>query len=54
VPFAWVSADEAYGQVKYLRVWLEQHDCPYVLATKCNDTHIPADAGLGLADPAPP
>src|SRR5579884_343920 len=26
VPFRWVSADEAYGQVKYLRVWLEEHD----------------------------
>ncbi len=22
VPFCWVTADEAYGQVKYLRVWL--------------------------------
>jgi hypothetical protein len=22
-PFAWVTADEAYGQAKYLRVWLE-------------------------------
>jgi hypothetical protein len=30
VAFAWVTADEAYGQVKYLRVWLEQHDAPYV------------------------
>ena len=27
VPFGWVTADEAYGQVKYLRVWLEGHDC---------------------------
>jgi SRSO17 transposase len=40
VPFSWVTADEAYGQVKYLRVWLEQHDAAYVLATKCNDTLI--------------
>src|SRR5689334_19746370 len=23
VPFAWITADEAYGQVKYLRLWLE-------------------------------
>ena len=38
VPFGWVTADEAYGQVKYLRVWLEQHDVAHVLATKCNDT----------------
>ncbi len=26
VPFAWVTADEACGQVKYLRVWLEDPD----------------------------
>jgi SRSO17 transposase len=38
VPFAWVTADEAYGQVKYLRGWLEERDLAYVLATKCNDT----------------
>jgi hypothetical protein len=23
VPFSWVTADEAHGQVTYLRVWLE-------------------------------
>ena len=40
VPFAWVTADEAYGQVKYLRFWLEQHDAGYVLATKRNDTLV--------------
>jgi SRSO17 transposase len=40
VPFAWVTADEAYGQVKYLRVWLEERDAAYVLATKRNDTMI--------------
>jgi SRSO17 transposase len=37
VPFSWVTADEAYGQVKYLRVWLEEHDAAYVLSTKVND-----------------
>ena len=26
VSFSWMTADEAYGQVKYLRVWLEQYD----------------------------
>jgi SRSO17 transposase len=31
VPFAWVTADEAYGQVKYLRVWLETHDAAHVV-----------------------
>jgi len=50
VPFGWVTADEAYGQVKYLRVWLEQHDAPYVLATKCNDTLITTDAGQCRAE----
>ena len=32
VPFAWVTADEAYGQVKYLRVWLGEHAIADVLA----------------------
>jgi SRSO17 transposase len=26
VLFGWVTADEAYGQAKYLRVWLEERD----------------------------
>jgi SRSO17 transposase len=50
VPFSWVTADEAYGQVKYLRVWLEQHDAPYVLATKRNDTLITAGPDFGFAE----
>jgi hypothetical protein len=45
VAFGWVTADEAYGQVKYFRVWLEAHDAAYVLATKRNDTLITA-AGI--------
>jgi SRSO17 transposase len=49
VPFSWVTADEAYGQVKYLRVWLEQHDISYVLATRCNDD-VTTSAGTGRAD----
>jgi hypothetical protein len=40
VPFAWVTADEAYGQVNHLRFWLEQRGVGYVLATKVNDTVI--------------
>lgn len=40
VPFAWVTADEAYGQVKHLRVWLEERRVAYVLATKVNDTVV--------------
>jgi hypothetical protein len=50
VAFSWGTADEAYGQVKYLRVWLEQHDAPYALATKCNDTLITSDAGERRAE----
>jgi SRSO17 transposase len=41
IPFRWLTADEAYGQVKYLRVWLEERDVFHVLATKRNDT-VPA------------
>ncbi|WSL80493.1 IS701 family transposase [Kitasatospora sp. NBC_01266] len=40
VPFAWVTADEAYGQVKHLRSWLEERGVAHVLATKVNDTVI--------------
>jgi SRSO17 transposase len=45
VPFGWVTADEAYGQVKYLRVWLEEHDTAYVLATRRNDDAYNIDSG---------
>ena len=50
VPFSWVTADEAYGQVKYLRVWLEQRDVAYVLATRCNDDVLTTDGRAGRAD----
>jgi SRSO17 transposase len=50
VPFGWVTADEAYGQVKYLRVWLEAHDAAHVLATKRNDTLITTAGGETRAD----
>jgi SRSO17 transposase len=50
VPFSWVTADEAYGQVKYLRVWLEDHDAAYVLATKRNDTLITAGPEFGVQE----
>jgi SRSO17 transposase len=38
VAAGWLTADEIYGQDKRLRVWCEQHDLPYVLATRSNDT----------------
>lgn len=40
VPFAWVTADEAYGQVKHTRFWLEQRKIAHVMATKVNDTVV--------------
>lgn len=32
IPFAWFTADEAYGQVGRFRLWLEAHDVAHVLA----------------------
>jgi SRSO17 transposase len=50
VPFAWFTADEAYGQVKYLRVWLEERDVAHVVATRCNDTLITITGAQARAD----
>ena len=38
VPFAWFTADEAYGQAKWLQAWLEDQDIWYVMAIRCSDT----------------
>jgi SRSO17 transposase len=38
VPFAWVTADEAYGQAKWLQAWLEDQGIWYVMAIRCSDT----------------
>jgi SRSO17 transposase len=43
LPAGWLTADEVYGQDKRLRVWCEQHDLPYVLATRSNDTVATVD-----------
>lgn len=32
VPFGWVTADELYGQAGRIRMWLEEHDIPHVVA----------------------
>ncbi len=32
VPAAWVTGDSIYGGDRRLRVWLEQHEQPFVLA----------------------
>ncbi|GAA1574297.1 IS701 family transposase [Dactylosporangium maewongense] len=41
VPFAWFTADEAYGQNPGLRTWLEGQDIAYVMATRC-DHEVPS------------
>jgi len=38
VPFGWVTADEAYGQAKWLQAWLEDQYVWYVAAIRCSDT----------------
>lgn len=44
LPIGSVTADEVYGQAKYLRAWLERHQISYVLATRRND-HEPGRHG---------
>ncbi|MFT7841555.1 IS701 family transposase, partial [Saccharothrix sp. BKS2] len=50
VPFAWVTADEAYGQAPCLRDWLEERDASHVLAIKCKDTLVTPDGRRTRAD----
>src|SRR6266700_3841910 len=50
VPVGWVTADEAYGQDKRLRVWLEAREIPYVLAIKRNDSLVSMRLGFERAD----
>jgi SRSO17 transposase len=38
VPFSWFTADEAYGQAKWLQAWLEDQDIWYAMAIRCSDT----------------
>ncbi|WP_435819224.1 IS701 family transposase [Micromonospora ureilytica] len=49
-PVGWVTMDEAYGQSKSLRVWLEQRDVGYVVATRRNDDMITTSMGTARAD----
>ena len=58
VPAAWVTAGSVYGNVKYLRVWLEAWPIGYVLAVSSKDTVVGADwqqrrSSTLLADPPP-
>src|SRR6185437_5754827 len=49
VPFAWLTADEVYGQAKWLQAWLEERDAWYVMAIRCSGTLTTA-AGEQRAD----
>jgi SRSO17 transposase len=49
VPFAWFTADEIYGQARYLRAWLEEQGVSYVMATRRNDT-FPVNGAEHQAD----
>jgi SRSO17 transposase len=42
VPFAWVAADEVYGQNPGLREWLEDREIGYVMAVPCSEMMIAA------------
>src|SRR5262249_56650876 len=54
VPFAGFTADETYGQAKWLQAWLEGQDTWYVMAIRCSDT-LTTPAGERRADaPDPP
>src|SRR3954462_5133131 len=37
VPVSWVLGDEVYGNDRRLRLWLEQHERPHVLAVKATE-----------------
>ncbi len=47
LPFAWFTADEAYGDNGKLRKWLEDSKVAYVVAVAC-DTQVPAGAGRAI------
>jgi SRSO17 transposase len=47
LPFAWFTADEAYGNDGKLRQWLEQSKISYVVAVSC-DHRVPAGAGTTI------
>lgn len=49
VPFAWFTADETYGQGKWLQAWLQDQDVSYVMAIRCSDT-LTTPAGERRAD----
>jgi hypothetical protein len=50
VPAGWVTMDEAYGQSKSLRVFMEEHDQPHVVATRLNDDMVTTSMGFARVD----
>jgi SRSO17 transposase len=62
VPFQWVTGDTVYGGDRRLRVWLEQHAIPHVMAVKCTEPllamtdqgpgQVPAERLLAEVEPA--
>jgi SRSO17 transposase len=50
VPAAWVTGDEAYGQVSALRRMLDERGVSYVLAVASNQRVHPATAGGGFGE----
>ncbi|WP_405760564.1 transposase [Streptomyces sp. NBC_00045] len=50
VAFAWVTADEAYGQSKSLRCWMEQRAISHVMCVKTSYTVITRGAGERRVD----
>ena len=50
VPAGWVTMDEAYGQSKSLRVFMEEHDQAHVVATRRNDDVITTSMGSARVD----
>jgi SRSO17 transposase len=49
VPFGWFTADEVYGQAKWLQAWLQDQGVFYVMAIKCCDT-VTTSTGEQRAD----
>jgi SRSO17 transposase len=62
VPLGWVTGDSVYGGDRRLRVWLEQHAIPHVLAVKRTEPlltrtdrgpgQVPAEQLLAQVEPA--
>jgi len=50
IPFGWVTADEAYGQVSRLRRWMEEHGVHHVVAVPKSQMVVSMQGGMVRAD----